>query len=39
MQLGPNVVGRIRIAFALIASDQHATGDHPGDTGQANPLP
>lgn len=39
MQPSPNVLGGVRIALALITSDQHAARDHPGDTSQANPLP
>jgi len=39
MQPGANIVRRVRLALALIARDQHATGDHARDTSQANPLP
>ncbi len=39
MQPGPDVVGCVRLADALIPRDQYSTGDHPGDTGQPNPLP
>jgi hypothetical protein len=39
MQPGPNIFGGIGIALALIAGDEHSTGDHTGDTGQSDPLP
>lgn len=39
MQPGPDIVGRIGIALALITRDQYATGHHAGDTRQTNPLP
>jgi len=39
MQLGPDVLGGIRIALALIPCDQRPARDHTGDTGQADPLP
>lgn len=39
MQPGPNIVGRVRVAFALIPGDQDAAGHHSGDTSHTNPLP
>jgi len=39
MQPGPDFVGGVGTPLALVAYDQSATGDHAGDTGQADPLP
>jgi len=39
MQPGPDLVGGVGAPLALVAHDQGATGDHAGDTGQADPLP
>lgn len=39
MQPGADLVGCVGASLALVAGYQHATGDHPGDTGKPNPLP
>ncbi|AFP41520.1 hypothetical protein MSMEI_5076 [Mycolicibacterium smegmatis MC2 155] len=39
MQPRADVLRCVGLAAALIARDQHTTGDDTGDTGQPDPLP
>jgi hypothetical protein len=39
MEAVPDLVGRVRVSFALIAGYQRSPGHDAGDTGQPDPLP